>query len=78
MILGAAELKIARDENLNQNVSEILAAVMENSTQTENITIWCIARQANPQPTVQVGNLNSLLCTIVPMVFCFRLWLGTK
>ena len=27
---------------------------MENSTQTENITIWCIARQANPEPTVTV------------------------
>ena len=43
----------------SQNVSEISLEVKDNnSTVTQNVTIFCIARQANPQPrvTVLVGN----------------------
>ena len=46
------------------NVTDISEIVETNSTLTRNVTIWCIARESNPEPSINVfigtENINSL------------------
>ena len=47
------------------NVTDTISETVEtNSTLTRNVTIWCIARESNPEPNINVfignENINSL------------------
>ena len=62
---GQAYNTIALDPNPSQNNPIENATIIDervisenNSTKTRNLTIWCIARQSNPEPsiTVRIGD----------------------